>query len=169
MTIWPFSIFRQPDPYNTGLFWRNKLQLVVSHAPALVRCLCSNILEMCFVQILDEMLDNGFPLATEINVLQDLVKPPTLLRKIKGAFLADSQMWVDGTQLTASLIALAGHLPCRKAKHCFGPFFWIFFLFVLKLSALIALTFQLWSDWLQVEIQSHWNLYRCSCSMHSNR
>ncbi|VDD92717.1 unnamed protein product [Enterobius vermicularis] len=33
-------------------------------------------------ELLDEMLDNGFPLATEMNVLQELIKPPNFLRAI---------------------------------------------------------------------------------------
>lgn len=33
-------------------------------------------------ELLDEMLDNGFPLAVESNVLKELIKPPNLLRTI---------------------------------------------------------------------------------------
>jgi AP-3 complex subunit mu len=33
-------------------------------------------------EILDEMLDNGFPLATESNILKELIKPPNILRQI---------------------------------------------------------------------------------------
>ncbi|CAG5129958.1 unnamed protein product, partial [Candidula unifasciata] len=33
-------------------------------------------------EILDEMLDNGFPLAVESNVLKELIKPPNFLRTI---------------------------------------------------------------------------------------
>lgn len=33
-------------------------------------------------ELLDEMLDNGFPLATELNILKELIKPPNLLRTI---------------------------------------------------------------------------------------
>ena len=33
-------------------------------------------------QLLDELLDNGFPLATESNVLKELIKPPNILRTI---------------------------------------------------------------------------------------
>ena len=28
------------------------------------------------------MLDNGFPLATEANILKELIKPPNLFRKV---------------------------------------------------------------------------------------
>ena len=35
-------------------------------------------------QILDEVLDNGFPLTMELNVLQDLIKPPNFLRSIRN-------------------------------------------------------------------------------------
>ena len=27
------------------------------------------------------MLDNGFPLATELNILTELIKPPTIINK----------------------------------------------------------------------------------------
>ncbi|KAI6173728.1 AP-3 complex subunit mu-1 [Aphelenchoides besseyi] len=33
-------------------------------------------------EVLDEMLDNGYPLTTELNVLQDLIKPPNFLRSL---------------------------------------------------------------------------------------
>ncbi|CAJ0959174.1 unnamed protein product, partial [Mesorhabditis belari] len=33
-------------------------------------------------ELLDEMLDNGYPLVTELNILQDLIKPPNFLRNI---------------------------------------------------------------------------------------
>ncbi len=32
--------------------------------------------------LLDEMLDNGFPLATESNILKELIKPPNILRSV---------------------------------------------------------------------------------------
>ncbi|TUI23013.1 AP-3 complex subunit mu-2 [Bagarius yarrelli] len=33
-------------------------------------------------ELLEEMLDNGFPLATESNILKELIKPPTILRTV---------------------------------------------------------------------------------------
>jgi len=33
-------------------------------------------------EILDEMLENGFPLATEANILKELIKPPNLLTNV---------------------------------------------------------------------------------------
>ena len=33
-------------------------------------------------KVLDEMLDNGFPLATEANILKELIKPPNMLRDV---------------------------------------------------------------------------------------
>jgi AP-3 complex subunit mu len=33
-------------------------------------------------ELLDEMLDNGYPLTTELNVLQDLIKSPNFFRTI---------------------------------------------------------------------------------------
>lgn len=37
---------------------------------------------MLHFQLLDEMLDNGFPLATESNILKELIHPPNILRSI---------------------------------------------------------------------------------------
>ncbi|KHN79586.1 AP-3 complex subunit mu-1 [Toxocara canis] len=47
-------------------------------------CSDSSIKENCVIvfELLDEMLDNGFPLATELNILQELIKPPNFLRTI---------------------------------------------------------------------------------------
>uniref|UniRef100_A0A915I792 MHD domain-containing protein n=1 Tax=Romanomermis culicivorax TaxID=13658 RepID=A0A915I792_ROMCU len=36
-------------------------------------------------ELLDEMLDNGFPLATESNILQELIKPPNFLRSLANS------------------------------------------------------------------------------------
>ena len=33
-------------------------------------------------ELLDEMLDNGYPLATEANILKELIKPPNILRTV---------------------------------------------------------------------------------------
>ena len=41
-------------------------------------------------QLLDEMLDNGFPLAVESNVLKELIKPPTFLRTITDTVMGKS-------------------------------------------------------------------------------
>ena len=38
--------------------------------------------DICSNQVLDEMLDNGFPLATEANILKELIKPPNMLRDV---------------------------------------------------------------------------------------
>jgi AP-3 complex subunit mu len=36
-------------------------------------------------ELLDEMLDNGYPLATESNILKELIKPPTVFRAIANS------------------------------------------------------------------------------------
>lgn len=36
-------------------------------------------------ELLDEMLDNGFPLATEANILKELIKPPTVFRTLANS------------------------------------------------------------------------------------
>lgn len=33
-------------------------------------------------ELLEEMLDNGFPLATESNILKELIKPPSIINKV---------------------------------------------------------------------------------------
>ncbi|KAI8429751.1 hypothetical protein MSG28_000300 [Choristoneura fumiferana] len=43
-------------------------------------------------QLLDEMLDNGFPLATESNILKELIKPPNILRTIANTVTGKSNV-----------------------------------------------------------------------------
>ena len=43
-------------------------------------------------ELLDEMLDNGFPLATESNVLKELIKPPTILRSVVNTVTGQSNV-----------------------------------------------------------------------------
>lgn len=43
------------------------------------------------LQLLDEMLDNGFPLATESNILKELIKPPNILRTIANTVTGKSK------------------------------------------------------------------------------
>jgi len=42
-------------------------------------------------ELLDEMLDNGFPLATESNILKELIKPPNILRSIANSVTGKSK------------------------------------------------------------------------------
>jgi hypothetical protein len=42
-------------------------------------------------EVLDEMLDNGFPLATEANILKELIKPPNMLRDVVNSVTGKSQ------------------------------------------------------------------------------
>ena len=43
-------------------------------------------------ELLDEMLDNGFPLATEANILKELIKPPNILRTVVNSVTGKSNM-----------------------------------------------------------------------------
>lgn len=43
------------------------------------------------LQLLDEMLDNGFPLATESNILKEMIKPPNILRTIANTVTGRSK------------------------------------------------------------------------------
>ncbi|PAA50011.1 hypothetical protein BOX15_Mlig027272g2 [Macrostomum lignano] len=60
-------------------------------------------------ELLDEMLDNGFPLATEPNILKELIRPPTLFRTITDA------MSGKNTNVSASLpTGQLSNIPWRR-------------------------------------------------------
>lgn len=60
-------------------------------------------------ELLDEMLDNGFPLATESNVLKELIKPPNILRAIANSV-------TGGTNVSATLpTGQMSNVPWRRA------------------------------------------------------
>jgi hypothetical protein len=40
------------------------------------------------------MLDSGLPLATETNILKELIKPPNLLRKVANLVTGDSTKYI---------------------------------------------------------------------------
>ena len=44
------------------------------------------------VQLLEEMLDNGYPLATESNVLKELIKPPSIVRSVVHTITGESKL-----------------------------------------------------------------------------
>lgn len=46
-------------------------------------------------EVLEEMLDNGFPLATESNILKELIKPPTILRTVVNTITGTRRQKVD--------------------------------------------------------------------------
>lgn len=43
-------------------------------------------------ELLEEMLDNGYPLATESNVLKELIKPPNILRSVVNTVTGQSNV-----------------------------------------------------------------------------
>ena len=43
-------------------------------------------------ELLDEMLDNGYPLATESNILKELIRPPNILRTIANTVTGKSKL-----------------------------------------------------------------------------
>nr|XP_022919457.1 AP-3 complex subunit mu-2 [Onthophagus taurus] len=59
-------------------------------------------------ELLDEMLDNGYPLATESNILKELIKPPNILRTIANTVTGKSN--VSGTLPTGQL----SNVPWRR-------------------------------------------------------
>lgn len=48
------------------------------------------------------MLDNGFPLATESNILKELIKPPNILRTIANTVTGKSKYACSTTLRSAS-------------------------------------------------------------------
>eukprot|EP00920_Eleutheroschizon_duboscqi_P035921 GHVT01086963.1.p1 GENE.GHVT01086963.1~~GHVT01086963.1.p1 ORF type:complete len:305 (+),score=9.14 GHVT01086963.1:91-915(+) len=60
-------------------------------------------------ELLDEMLDNGFPLATESNILKELIKPPNILRAITDTVTGKSTS-VSATLPTGQL----SNVPWRR-------------------------------------------------------
>ncbi|KAL5012771.1 hypothetical protein ScPMuIL_011322 [Solemya velum] len=61
-------------------------------------------------ELLDEMLDNGFPLAVESNILKELIKPPNFLRTITDTVTGKSTS-VGGTLPTGQL----SNVPWRRS------------------------------------------------------
>lgn len=51
-------------------------------------------------ELLEEMLDNGFPLATESNILKELIRPPTILRSVVNTITGK-------TTITLSILFMA--------------------------------------------------------------
>ncbi|XP_055517551.1 AP-3 complex subunit mu-2 isoform X2 [Leucoraja erinacea] len=60
-------------------------------------------------ELLEEMLDNGFPLATESNILKELIKPPTILRSVVNSITGSSNV---GDQLPTGQLS---NIPWRRA------------------------------------------------------
>ncbi|KAI6243947.1 AP-3 complex subunit mu-1 [Aphelenchoides fujianensis] len=62
-------------------------------------------------EVLDEMLDNGHPLTTELNVLQDLIKPPNFLRSITNQVIEEIDAIIDKQGSTVSA-EIQGYINC---------------------------------------------------------
>ena len=60
-------------------------------------------------ELLDEMLDNGFPLATESNILKELIKPPNILRTVVNTVTGKTN--VSATLPTGQL----SNVPWRRS------------------------------------------------------
>lgn len=63
---------------------------------------------MVVYEVLEEMLDNGFPLATESNILKELIKPPTILRTVVNTITGtgkqeEDKLWSSGSNIPASV------------------------------------------------------------------
>lgn len=62
-------------------------------------------------ELLEEMLDNGYPLATESNVLKELIKPPSLIRNVAHTITRESKLAnVSSTLPTGQL----SNIPWRR-------------------------------------------------------
>ncbi|XP_066457705.1 AP-3 complex subunit mu-1 [Eleutherodactylus coqui] len=71
------------------------------------QCLKDNV--VIVYELLEEMLDNGFPLATESNILKELIKPPTILRSVVNSLTGSSNM---GETLPTGQLS---NIPWRRA------------------------------------------------------
>uniref|UniRef100_A0A3P8XYL8 Adaptor related protein complex 3 subunit mu 1 n=1 Tax=Esox lucius TaxID=8010 RepID=A0A3P8XYL8_ESOLU len=60
-------------------------------------------------ELLEEMLDNGFPLATESNVLKEMIRPPTILRSVVNTLTGSSNV---GDKLPTGQLST---IPWRRA------------------------------------------------------
>lgn len=58
------------------------------------------------MQLLDEMIDNGFPLTTELNILREMIAPPNIVSKVlsvvTGSNIANMNTTLPGA--TASCV-----------------------------------------------------------------
>ncbi|KAK2140150.1 hypothetical protein LSH36_1461g00046 [Paralvinella palmiformis] len=72
-------------------------------------CSESNIKDNYVVvyELLDEMVDNGFPLVTEVNILNDLIRRPTVLNKLKSAIKGNKHQMV--VVFSSQLVHLSFH------------------------------------------------------------
>ncbi|CAM9159387.1 unnamed protein product, partial [Lampetra fluviatilis] len=89
-------------------------------------CTEAAIRENCVVvyELLEEMLDNGFPLATEANILKELIKPPTILRSVVNSITGERERELpkrkEGKNSTARSSTIAGsrttHEPQKQQQ-----------------------------------------------------
>lgn len=68
-------------------------------------------------ELLEEMLDNGFPLATESNVLKELIRPPTMLRSVVNTLTGKNKV-----ALSPALKANLNKLKFLRSCLCFACF-----------------------------------------------
>jgi AP-3 complex subunit mu len=61
-------------------------------------------------QLLEEMMDNGYPLTTEPNALKSMIHPPTVMGKVQSTFTGKSSAVAD--DLAEGMIS---SMPWRKA------------------------------------------------------
>lgn len=62
-----------------------------------------------YFELLEEMMDNGFPLTTESNILKELILPPSIVRSVVNTFTAGSNL---GTALPSGHLS---NIPWRRA------------------------------------------------------
>lgn len=72
-------------------------------------------------ELLDEMLDNGFPLATESNILKELIKPPNILRSLANTVTGKSKFVIPfgfamSSGFEGSFLFTVSAEPCRPAN-----------------------------------------------------
>ncbi|KAJ8439228.1 hypothetical protein Cgig2_030163 [Carnegiea gigantea] len=64
------------------------------------------------IELLDEMIDNGFPLTTEANILKEMIAPPNIVSKVLSAVTGNS------SNVSGSLPgATASYVPWRTTQN----------------------------------------------------
>lgn len=72
------------------------------------------VFRLVLVQLLDEMVDGGFPLTTELNQLKDMILPPSLARRLFANVLSGDSTGAASVSQDLPTHALS-KIPWRKA------------------------------------------------------
>mgnify|MGYP004714591517 CR=1 FL=1 len=103
-----FSNFISPNSFLCFISCLNWVSPFNSFALVEIK-LAKLMISGCNLQLLEEMIDNGFPLTTEPNILREMIAPPNIVSKVLSV--------VTGTSSNVSNtlpVATASCVPWRK-------------------------------------------------------